>query len=146
LGEEHEPETHLIPLLLRAVATREPMTIFGNDYDTPDGTCIRDYIHVNDLAQAHILAVQHLMAAGASDRFNVGAGTGYSVFEVIRAAEQVTGRKVPFKIGHRREGDPARLVAASGKLQNELGWQPRSSSLLQIVQDAWRFVEKHQFV
>jgi len=146
LGEEHVPETHLIPLILRAVVTQEPMIVFGNDYDTPDGTCIRDYIHVNDLAQAHILAVEHLMGGGASDRFNVGTGTGYSVFEVIRAVEQVTGRKVPFRIGARREGDPASLVAASGKLQNELGWRPRSSGLLEIVEDAWRFAEKHQFV
>jgi UDP-glucose 4-epimerase len=146
LGEEHVPETHLIPLVLRAVMTLQPMIVFGNNYDTPDGTCIRDYIHVNDLAQAHILAVEHLMNKGASDRFNVGTGTGYSVFEVIRAAEQVTGRKVPFRIGPRREGDPASLVAASGKLQNKLGWRPRSSSLLEIVEDAWRFAEKHQFV
>jgi UDP-glucose-4-epimerase GalE len=146
LGEEHVPETHLIPLVLRAVMTLQPMIVFGNDYDTPDGTCIRDYIHVNDLAQAHILAVEHLMAGGASDRFNVGTGTGYSVFEVIRAAEQVTGHKVPFKIGPRREGDPPSLVAASRKLQNKLGWKPRSSGLLEIVEHAWRFAERHQLV
>ena len=146
LGEEHDPETHLIPLVLRALVTGQPVTIFGNDYDTPDGTCIRDYIHVNDLAQAHILAVEHLMAGGASTRFNVGTGSGHSVLEVVRAVEQVTGRKVPYVIGGRREGDPARLVAASGKLQNELGWKPRMSSLLQIVEHAWRFAEKHQFV
>jgi UDP-glucose 4-epimerase len=146
LGEEHDPETHLIPLVLRAVMTGQPVTVFGDDYDTPDGTCIRDYIHVNDLAQAHILAVESLMAGGRSNQFNVGTGTGYSVMEVIRAVEQVTGRKVPYVMGARREGDPARLVAASGKLQNEFGWKPRVSTLLTIVEHAWRFAEKHQFV
>jgi UDP-glucose 4-epimerase len=146
LGEEHDPETHLIPLVLRAVVTGEPVTVFGDDYDTPDGTCIRDYIHVNDLAQAHILAVENLMAGGVSDRFNVGTGTGHSVLEVIRAVEEVTGRKVPYAIGGRREGDPASLVAASGKLQKQLGWKPRMSSLLTIVEHAWRFAEEHQLV
>ena len=95
LGEEHEPETHLIPLLFRAVETGKPATIFGDDYPTPDGTCIRDYIHVNDLAQAHILAVEHLLDGGASDQFNVGTGTGRSVREMVRAVEAVTGKKVP---------------------------------------------------
>jgi UDP-glucose 4-epimerase len=146
LGEEHTPETHLIPLLLRAVVTGKPVTVFGDDYDTPDGTCIRDYIHVNDLAQAHILALENLMGGGASDQFNVGTGTGHSVLEVIRAVEEVTGRKVPHVIGPRREGDAASLVAASGKLQRQLGWKPRSSSLRTIVEHAWRFAEKHQFV
>jgi UDP-glucose 4-epimerase len=146
LGEEHVPETHLIPLILRAVVSGQPVTVFGDDYDTRDGTCIRDYIHVNDLAQAHILAVESLMAGGASGQFNVGTGTGHSVQEVIQAVEQVTGRKVPYVIGPRREGDPARLVAASGRLQNRLGWAPRSSSLLTIVDHAWRFAEKHQLV
>lgn len=146
LGEEHTPETHLIPLVLRAVVTGEPVTVFGNDYDTPDGTCIRDYIHVNDLAQAHILALEYLTGGGASDQFNVGTGRGHSVLEVIRAVEQVTGRKAPYVIGRRREGDPPRLVAASGKLQNQLGWRPQSSSLLTIVGHAWRFVERHQLV
>jgi UDP-glucose 4-epimerase len=146
LGEEHDPETHLIPLVLRAVISGEPVTVFGDDYDTPDGTCIRDYIHVNDLAQAHILAVDYLMHGGASDQFNVGTGAGHSVMEVIRAVEEVTGRKVPYVMGTRREGDPPRLVAASGKLQNQLGWQPRYNSLLTIVEHAWRFAEKRQLV
>jgi UDP-glucose 4-epimerase len=144
LGEEHEPETHLIPLVLRAVVSGQAVTVFGDDYDTPDGTCIRDYIHVSDLAQAHILAVEHLMAGGPSDQFNVGTGTGHSVLEVIRAVEAVTGRKVPHVIGGRREGDPARLVAASDKLQTTLGWKPRMSGLRTIVEHAWRFAEKHQ--
>ena len=105
-GEEHDPETHLIPLVLRAIKTGQPITIYGHDYDTPDGTCIRDYIHVSDLADAHVLAVERLLAGGTSDAFNVGTGTGQSVMEVVRATEEVTGKKVPRKAGPRREGDP----------------------------------------
>ena len=142
LGEEHEPETHLIPLLLRAVLTGQPVTIFGGDYDTPDGTCIRDYIHVDDLAQAHILALEYLMNGGRSDQFNVGAGTGHSVMEMVRTVEEVTGRKVPYVIGPRREGDPAALVAASEKLRTRLGWSPRYTDLHSIVEHAWRFASK----
>ena len=127
LGEEHEPETHLIPLLMRAVVTGKPMTIFGNDYDTPDGTCIRDYIHVTDLAEAHVVAIEKLLAGGASDVFNVGTGAGHSVLEVMRTVEQVTGWKVPHEIGPRRAGDPAVLVANSDKLKRTLDWQPRFS-------------------
>ena len=104
LGEEHEPETHLIPLILRAVLSGKPVTVFGEDYDTPDGTCIRDYIHVEDLAEAHILALEYLLAGGSSDQFNVGTGSGHSVMEVIRAVEEVTGQKVPYVTGTRRDG------------------------------------------
>jgi UDP-glucose-4-epimerase GalE len=143
LGERHEPETHLIPLILRAVLSGQPVTVFGEDYDTPDGTCIRDYIHVEDLAEAHILALEYLLAGGASDQFNVGTGFGHSVMEVIRAVEEVTGQKVPYVMGTRREGDPPRLVASSGKLQSRLGWQPRSSELKTIVQHAWDFARRH---
>ncbi len=139
LGEEHEPETHLIPLVLRAVATGKPVTVFGGDYDTPDGTCIRDYIHVNDLAQAHILAVEHLAGGGASSQFNVGTGTGHSVLEMIRAVETVTGKQVPYTIGPRREGDPPRLVAGSDKLRAALGWSPQYADLETIVRHAWNF-------
>jgi UDP-glucose-4-epimerase GalE len=139
LGEEHEPETHLIPLLLRAVLTGNPVTVFGDDYDTPDGTCIRDYIHVLDLAQAHILALEYLIAGGESDQFNVGTGTGHSVMEVIRAVEEVTERKVPYVIGPKREGDPPALVASSDKLQKALGWKPAYTDLRKIVQHAWNF-------
>ncbi len=139
LGEEHDPETHLIPLLLRAIVTGEPVTIFGDDYDTPDGTCIRDYIHVTDLAEAHVLALEHLSGGGESEHFNVGTGSGYSVREVMRAVEEVTGRKVPFRVGLRREGDPALLVANSDKLKNELGWKPRYTDLREIVRTAWDF-------
>ncbi len=143
LGEQHEPETHLIPLILRAVLSGKPATVFGEDYDTPDGTCIRDYIHVEDLAEAHILALEYLLAGGASDRFNVGTGSGHSVMEVIRTVEEVTGRKVPYITGTRRAGDPARLVASSDRLRTTLGWQPRSSDLKTIVTDAWNFARQH---
>ncbi len=142
LGEEHEPETHLIPLLLRAVVTGEPVTIFGNDYDTPDGTCIRDYIHVDDLAQAHILAVEHLMGGGPSGQFNAGTGTGHTVLEIVRAVEEVTGEKVPYVFGPRREGDPPSLVASSGKLRAQLGWTPKYTDLTTIVRHAWEFAKK----
>src|SRR5579883_1871132 len=143
LGEEHEPETHLIPLLFRAVLTGKPVTLFGDDYDTPDGTCIRDYIHVNDLAQAHILALEYLLNGGPSEKFNVGTGTGHSVMEVVRAVEEVTGQKVPYEIGPRRAGDPPALVAASDKLKKTLGWDPRYAELKTIVQHAWNFARKH---
>lgn len=142
LGEEHEPETHLIPLVLRAVQTGQPVTVFGNDYPTPDGTCIRDYIHVNDLAQAHILAVEYLMGGEASDRFNVGTGEGHSVLEMIRTVEQVTGKKVPYTVGPRREGDPPSLVAASGQLRQKLGWSPQYADLRTIVEHAWNFTNR----
>lgn len=142
LGEVHDPETHLIPLLLRAVQTGKPMTIFGDDYPTPDGTCIRDYIHVSDLADAHVLAVEHLLQGGASDAFNIGTGQGHSVREVLDAVEDVTGQKVPHTIGPRREGDPPSLVADSRKLQKSLGWKPKRADLKQIVSDAWTFAQK----
>ncbi len=142
LGEEHEPETHLIPLLLRAVQTGNPVTVFGTDYPTPDGTCIRDYIHVLDLAQAHILALEYLMGGGKSERFNVGTGAGHSVMEMIHAVEEVTGRKVPYTVGARREGDPATLVASSEKLRATLGWTPKYADLRTIVEHAWAFARK----
>jgi UDP-glucose-4-epimerase GalE len=142
LGEEHEPETHLIPLVLRAVMTEIPVTVFGDDYNTPDGTCIRDYIHVNDLAEAHILAIEALASGAPSAQFNVGTGTGRSVMEVIRAVEQVTGRKVPYIVGPRREGDPPALVANADKLRRTLGWVPRYPEIRDIVESAWNFERK----
>jgi UDP-glucose-4-epimerase GalE len=142
LGEEHDPETHLIPLLLRAIQTGRPMTLFGDDYDTPDGTCIRDYIHVIDLATAHIFALEHLLGGGHSDCFNVGTGAGLSVKEVLRAVEEVTGQKVPHVIGPRREGDPPELVANSEKLQRVLGWKPEHSEIREIVESAWKFAQR----
>jgi UDP-glucose-4-epimerase GalE len=139
LGEEHEPETHLIPLLLRAVRTGKPVTIFGNDYPTVDGTCIRDYVHVLDLAEAHILALEYLIGGGMSEKFNAGAGSGFTVLQMIQAVEEVTGQKVPYTMGPRREGDPPALVANSDKLQRKLGWKPKHSDLRTIVRDAWNF-------
>jgi UDP-glucose-4-epimerase GalE len=139
LGEEHDPETHLIPLLLRAVVTETPITIYGDDYETPDGTCIRDYIHVTDLAEAHLLALEKLLAGGDSNAFNVGTGTGHSVMEVMRAVEKVTGRTVPYEIGPRRAGDAPVLVANSDKLKRALGWKPRFPELTDIVTTAWQF-------
>ncbi len=142
LGERHDPETHLIPLILKAVQTGEPVKVFGIDYPTPDGTCIRDYIHVSDLADAHIFAVEHLLSGGASDVFNVGTGHGKSVKEVLASVERVTGKKPPFTIGPRREGDPPSLVADSSKLQTKLGWAAKRADLDKIVADAWQFAEK----
>ena len=137
LSERHVPETHLIPLLIKAVVTGQPVTIFGTDYPTPDGTCIRDYIHVDDLAKAHIAAIDHLLTGGPSEVFNVGTGLGFSVREVMAAVENVTGRPVPHLFGPRRDGDPAELVADSSKLRARLGWNPDYSTLHQIVASAW---------
>jgi len=141
LGERHDPETHLIPLMLRAIQTGKPVTLFGDDYPTPDGTCIRDYIHVSDLARAHIVAIEHLLGGGKSDVFNVGTGAGQSVKQVLAAVEKVTGKKVPHTIGPRREGDPPTLVADSRKLQTALGWRPERADLERIVADAWAFAQ-----
>ncbi len=138
-GECHEPETHLIPLLFRALRTGIPVTLFGDDYPTADGTCIRDYVHVTDLARAHILAVEALAAGAPSAKYNAGTGHGFSVREVLKAVEDVAGRPVPYEIGPRREGDPPLLVADSGRLQTELGWNPQYSSLRAIVETAWRW-------
>ncbi|MEN6534224.1 MAG: UDP-glucose 4-epimerase GalE [Bryobacteraceae bacterium] len=142
LGEEHDPETHLIPLLLRAVMTGNPVTVFGDDYDTPDGTCIRDYIHVCDLAEAHISALDYLLSDGPTAAFNVGTGKGYSVLDVIQAVEEATGKPVPRVIGPRREGDPPVLVADSTKLRHAFGWEPQSSDIRHIVTSAWEFEKR----
>jgi len=144
LGERHDPETHLIPLILRAIQTGEPVTLFGDDYATPDGTCIRDYIHVSDLAEAHIFALEHLLKGGGSDAFNVGTGSGQSVKEVVAAVERVTCKKAPHTMGPRREGDPPSLVADSQKLQRTLGWRPKRANLDRIVGDAWDFAQHYK--
>jgi len=141
-GERHEPETHLIPLMFRAIQTGQAMTVFGEDYPTPDGTCIRDYVHVTDLAQAHILSVEALMAGAASNKFNVGTGTGFSVREVLQAVETVTGQRVPYKVGPRREGDPPALVADPAKLKATLGWKPDYAELETIVRHAWNYAQR----
>jgi UDP-glucose 4-epimerase len=140
LGERHDPETHLIPLILQAASgRREHIQVFGRDYDTPDGTCIRDYIHIVDLCSAHLLALRHLVGGGGSERFNLGNGAGFSVQQVIDAAERVAGRKVKVLDGSRREGDPARLVADAGRARHVLGWMPEFADLETIVAHAWRW-------
>jgi len=144
LGEDHRPETHLIPAVLLAVLGKAPQVrIFGTDYDTPDGTCIRDYIHIMDLAEAHLLAVRHLREGGASERFNLGNGKGYSVREVIDTVERVVGREVPKEEAPRRPGDSARLVASSAKAERVLGWKPRYPELETIVRHAWNWRRAH---
>lgn len=143
LGERHEPETHLIPLVLRAASGRlRAVSMFGADYDTPDGTCIRDYVHVTDLCHAHLLALERLMSDGASAAYNLGNGDGYSVKEAIDAARRVTGRTIPVIEAPRREGDPARLVADSARARRELGWQPRYGDLDTIIAHAWAWEER----
>ena len=143
IGEDHDPETHLIPLVIYAAMGKKPcIEIFGTDYPTPDGTCIRDYIHVDDLAEAHLLALERL-EPGKELKYNLGIGKGYSVREVIRAVEQVTGKPVSVKEGARREGDPAVLVASSDKIQRELGWKPRYAELKPIVETAWNWHKNH---
>lgn len=144
IGEAHNPESHLIPLILQVPnKQRETISIYGTDYDTPDGTCIRDYIHVTDLAQAHILAVKYLMNGGESDIFNLGNGIGYSVREVIEAARKVTGHPIPAIDSPRRSGDPARLVASSDKAKSILGWNPVHDSLEEIIASAWNWHKTH---
>jgi UDP-glucose 4-epimerase len=140
LGERHEPETHLIPLVLQAASGRRPhISVFGRDYDTPDGTCIRDYIHVTDLSEAHWLALQKLLVGANSAAYNLGNGNGFSVQEVIDVARKVTSREIAVNNSPRREGDPARLVANSQAARNALNWQPARHDLDTIIQDAWRF-------
>lgn len=144
IGEAHNPESHLIPLILQVPnGKRETISIYGTDYDTPDGTCIRDYIHVTDLAQAHILAVQYLNNGGESDIFNLGNGVGYSVREVIETARKVTGHPIPATETSRRAGDPARLVASSEKAKKILGWKPVHDSLEEIISSAWNWHKNH---
>ena len=144
IGEAHNPESHLIPLILQVPnGKRETISIYGTDYDTPDGTCIRDYIHVTDLAQAHILAVQYLNNGGESDIFNLVNGVGYSVREVIETARKVTGHPIPATETSRRAGDPARLVASSEKAKSVLGWKPVHDSLEEIIASAWNWHKNH---
>ena len=143
IGEDHTPETHLIPLVILAAMGKRPhIEIFGTDYPTPDGTCIRDYIHVDDLADAHLLALEKL-TPGLELRYNLGIGHGYSVREVIRCVEEVTGKLVPVKEGPRRAGDPPILIASSAKIQKELGWRPRYVELRGIVETAWKWHQSH---
>jgi len=139
LGEDHSPETHLIPLVLRAAFFGKPISIFGTDYDTPDGTCIRDYIHVTDLAHGHLLALQRLESGRDSGIYNLGNGKGFSVREVIQVAERVTGEKIAVHESPRRPGDPSCLIASSEKIRKELGWRPRYPELETMIQTAWNW-------
>ena len=143
IGEMHQPETHLIPIILQVpLGKRESVSIYGEDYDTRDGTCVRDYIHVTDLAQAHILAVEYLNRGGESDIFNLGNGVGFTVKEVIECARKVTGHPIPAISAPRRAGDPAQLVASSEKAKNILGWNPQYDDLETIIASAWNFHRK----
>jgi UDP-glucose 4-epimerase len=150
-GEDHEPEMHLIPLVLQvAMGRRDDITIFGDDYPTPDGTCVRDYIHIADLAQAHLLALKALdsdLDSGAADPrsrvYNLGNGQGFSVRQVIETARRITGHAIPSRVGPRRPGDPAELVASSDRIRRELGWEPGYPRLEQIVESAWLWHKSH---
>ncbi|MFI0609038.1 MAG: UDP-glucose 4-epimerase GalE, partial [Anaerolineae bacterium] len=143
IGEDHDPETHLIPLVLQvALGQREAIAVFGDDYPTRDGTCVRDYVHVVDLAGAHILALEALDRLG-SRRYNLGNGQGYTVMEVIQACRRVTGRPIPHVVAPRRAGDPATLIASSDAIRRELGWQPRFPDLDAIVASAWEWHREH---
>lgn len=144
IGEDHSPETHLVPIILQVALGKRPhISIFGDDYATPDGTCIRDYIHVTDLADAHILAVEKLRAGGDSSVYNLGNGKGFSVKEVIEIARRVTGHAIPAVIETRRAGDPATLVASSERTRAELGWKPKRDSLEHIIASAWSWHQSH---
>lgn len=144
IGEDHRPESHLIPLIIEAALGQRPsIQVFGDDYSTPDGTCVRDYIHVSDLADAHLRAVAHLLDGGSSDIFNLGNGQGFSVKQVIETVKSVTGRDFPVVISPRRSGDPAVLIASSDKARSVLGWQPSRDKLEDIIQSAWQWHENH---
>ncbi len=145
LGEDHKPELHLIPKAVDAALGRDTFQVFGEDYETPDGTCLRDFVHVTDLASAHLLALEALRAGGASTSYNLGNGRPTSVRNVLDSIERVVGRKVPFTKGPRRAGDPGVLYASSDRIRRELGWAPRYEDLDVIVETAWRWREKHRF-
>lgn len=144
IGEDHNPETHLIPLILQVpLKQREAITVFGTDYPTPDGTCLRDYIHVLDLADAHIKAIEYLEAGKGSNVFNLGNGVGFSVKEMIEAAKEATGEDIKVIYGERRAGDPAQLIASSEKAKKVLGWNPQFTDVKKVIKDAWAFHKAH---
>ena len=144
IGEMHDPETHLIPLVLKSALSQETVRIFGTDYPTPDGTCIRDYVHVTDLAQAHLLALRALLDGSGSCTYNLGNSIGYSVRQVINLARDVTGRAIPTIEEQRRAGDPAILVADSGKIKRELSWRPDYEDLEKIIATAWKWIQNRR--
>lgn len=144
IGEDHRPESHLVPIILQtALGQRDSITIFGEDYDTSDGTCVRDYVHVEDLIDAHISAVNYLKNGGDSDVFNLGSNKGFSVWEMIEAARNTTGKKIPARIGERRNGDSSTLIASSEKAKQILGWEPKKTSISRIFEDAWSWHSLH---
>lgn len=144
IGEDHDPETHLVPIILQvALGQRQALKIFGDDYDTPDGTCIRDYVQVEDLIAAHILALEYLKAGNDSNVFNLGSNNGYSVEEMLDAAREATGKEIPAEIAPRRAGDPAKLVAASEKAKTVLGWEPAYTDIKEIIRTAWNWHVSH---
>lgn len=143
IGEAHNPETHLIPLALKAAAGDLPqLDIYGDDYDTSDGTCIRDYIHVSDLARAHVLALEYLLDGGATDAFNLGSESGFSVNEIVGVAEKITGKKIPTRIAPRRPGDPPCLIADSSRIKQALSWNPKNMDIDTIISTAWAWQQK----
>ena len=143
LGEVHDPETHLVPNVLRAALGSEPVPVFGTDYQTPDGTAVRDYIHILDLADAHVRALERLEVEGGASAFNLGNGSGFSVLQVIEAARRVTGKPIPIRKAPRRPGDPETLVASSDKAREELRWEPKFPDLESIIETAWKFLRAH---
>ena len=144
IGEAHDPETHLIPIVLQVPnGQRKNVNIFGDDYGTRDGTCVRDYIHVCDLASAHVLAAEYLMHGGKNDVFNLGNGVGFTVREIVDAAEKVVGKPIACEIASRRAGDPAQLVASSEKAKTVLGWKPKYDDIDTIISTAWRWHSAH---
>lgn len=145
IGEAHDPETHLIPVMIKAAREQKPFKVFGNDYDTRDGSCIRDFIHVLDLAEAHFLGLRWIMEHDASNDFNLGSNQGFTVFEMIGALKKVSGMEVPYAIADRREGDPPALVASNEKAKTVLGWNPTHSEIEQILQDAWNWESKRKY-
>lgn len=146
IGEMHDPETHIIPLVLdAAIGKRQNIHVFGIDYDTPDGSCVRDYIHVLDLADAHIRALDYMKKENASNRFNLGTGNGISVLEIIEAAKKVTGRNIEVVFDERRAGDPAKLVGSNARAKEILGWEPKYSDIETILKHAWAWNQKMKF-
>lgn len=144
IGEDHHPETHLIPIVLQtALGQREHITIFGDDYDTLDGSCVRDYLHVTDLIDAHILALKYLKQGGESTAFNLGSSQGYSVIEIVEAARKATGKEIKAEMGPRRAGDPSTLIASSDKAKSILGWQPKHDDIHEIIETAWNWHQAH---
>ena len=146
IGEAHNPETHLIPIILQvAKGIRDKITVFGNDYPTKDGTCIRDYIHVMDLCEAHVLALEYLLLGNPSANFNLGSGEGFSVLEMIEAARKVTKHPIPLQIGERRAGDPAVLIASSDKARKTLNWNPTRENIETMIKDAWCWEQQRKY-